>query len=227
MAINKKWICGILCWCCLLVAGAQDNPQGLYQKKGGDYLPLYSGVLEPGYLRAYVNNPYWPQEYTSGNVIYRNLEYRDVEMLIDTYRQCLLVLTNDRMRRIEVRREDVRRLEIGGMEYVWKSKEEGAPMSAYYGIIYQGKDVVCRLHYAKSPVKKIKDRQVVAEFNRREKLYLMRNGKWYELHGLSSYLKLYKPQKEKLRKYCNEQQLQLDSDEDWKRLASYCETFMK
>lgn len=225
--MNGKWLFCIICWCCLIAVNAQNTPQELYQNGGGDYLPLYNGKLEPGYLYGYLNTPYWPQEYTKGDIVFRNRKYKNVEMQLDCYRQGLLVLSNDRMRRIEVDGENVQFLEIGGMEYMWQDKKNGAPLSAYYSIINEGKEIVCRLHYATKPTKKIKDRQIVMEFDRREKLYLIKDGKWHELHGLASYIKLHKQQKEKLQRFCKEHQLLMKNDTDWKLLASYCETLFK
>lgn len=223
--MNKRWICRIVFWSCSFAMMAQNTPFGLYREKGGDFLPLYNGIMEPGYLHGYENTPYWPQEHTKGSLVHKGWLYEGVEMLIDTYRQCLIVLSNDRKRCIEVPQDEIQEVEIGGVEYVWRTKAEGAPANAYYGIVYAGKeDTIYRLHYAMAPRKKIAGRSLVMEFDNREDVYIVRNGKWHELNGISSYAKLHKRQKEKLLHFYRAQRLSLKSDKDWKRLASYCET---
>lgn len=223
----RKWIFTCMFLLGLQTATAQDGLDTLYQQRVADYMPLYNGTMEPGYNKSFMNDPYYPKVYTQGSVTYLGWEYKGVEMLIDTYRQRLIVLSNDRKRRIEVPHEGIAKLEIGGTEYEWNDRDDHAPQTGYYAVIYKGKETIYRLRYTHDPEKRIENRQVLAEFVEREKLYLMRDGKWHELSGRSSYLKLHKDQKAALQRYCKEQRLQLESDEDWRQLASYYENLTR
>jgi hypothetical protein len=63
----------------------------------------------------------------------------------------------------------------------------------------------------------------------KERVLLLKDGKWNMLTNKSSFIKHFKELKEQLNAYCKEQQLNpgKKNETDWQKLAAYCETLTK
>ena len=70
---------------------------------------------------------------------------------------------------------------------------------------------------------------MLQKFSLKERLFLLKDGKWSPLSGKSSFIKHFKSHKEELNSYCKQQQLKFGkkNESDWQKLAEHCETLIR
>ena len=227
---NKKGI--LLCLCLLATAlslQAQTTDRN-YQQKAGNFALGFNGVIEKGYRVGYANTPYYPQEFQSGSFVYRGLKYTDVKMRTDSHAKSLIVLSPDGKFNLVMNPEEVSQIVIGGLPFRYFKVKEAVPGNGYYVVLYEGKDFgIYKQSYVSNINKEYKGSLLYQKFSLKERVLLLKDGKWNVLTNKNSFIKHFKEQKEQLNAYCKEQRLNpgKKNETDWQKLAVYCETLTK
>lgn len=228
----KNTLSAILCISLLLLGShlhAQTSAQA-YQQKAGNFSLAFSGVVEKGYRVGYVNTPYYPTEYTSGYFVYRGIAYSDVKLRTDCLTKRLIVLSPDGKFNRVLSPDEVKRAVIGNIPYVYFNAQEATPGEGYYAALFEGKDFGIYKQIYVSNINRESSGSVMRQkFSLKERLFLLKDGKWNSLNGKNSFIKHFKSHKDALNDYCKTQNLRLgkNNESDWSTLATYCETLTK
>ena len=228
----KNTLSAIICISLLLLGSHlhAQTPVQAYQQKAGNFSLAFSGVVEKGYRVGYVNTPYYPTEYTSGNFVYRGISYPDVKLRTDCLTKRLIALSPDGKFNRVLSPDEVKQAVIGGTPYVYFSTQEATPGEGYYAAIHVGKDFsIYKQIYISNINKETRGSVMLQKFSLKERLFLVKDGQWNTLSGKSSFIKHFKSHKAALNNYCKQHQLMFGKKNgtDWQKLAKYCETLIK
>ena len=230
--VMKNILKPLACICMIALTGqlqAQITDK-VYQDQAGNFALAYNGIAEKGYHTGYTNTPYYPETYTEGSFVFRDMEYHDVKMRLDCYTKRLVVLTPDGKLNRLMHPEEVGRATIGGIPFVYFDKAEAAPGEGYYAALYEGKNFsIYRLHYVNNLMRETHGRVMRLGFSLKERVYLVQENRWTLLKGKNSFIRCFKDHKKALGDYCRKNGLRFGSGNrsDWAALAAYCETLMK
>lgn len=228
----KSTLKSLVCICMFMLGGQlyTQTTAETYQKKAGNFAQAFNGVIEKGYRVGYANTPYYPQEFQSGSFVYRGLKYTDVKMRTDSHAKSLIVLSPDGKFNLVMNPEEVSQIVIGGLPFRYFKVKEAVPGNGYYVVLYEGKDFgIYKQSYVSNINKEYKGSLLYQKFSLKERVLLLKDGKWNVLTNKNSFIKHFKEQKEQLNAYCKEQQLNpgKKNETDWQKLAVYCETLTK
>lgn len=228
----KNTLSAIICISLLLLSSHlhAQTPVQAYQQKAGNFSLVFSGIVEKGYRVGYVNTPYYPEEYTPGSFVYRGVPYPDVKLRTDCHTKRLIVLSPDGKFNRVLSPEEVKRATIGNTPFVYFNAQEAAPGEGYYAALFEGKHFgVYKQVYVSNINRESNGRVMLQKFSLKERLFLVKDGKWNLLSGKSSFIKHFKSHKDALNDYSKAQNLRFGkgNDSDWMKLATYCETLIK
>lgn len=222
-----------LAYICLFIVSGQLHAQTateIYQQKADNFALAYTGIVEKGYRVGYVNTPYYPTDYAPGSLVYRGVPYTDVKLRNDCHTRRLILLSPDGKFNRVLSPSEVGRAVIGGMPFVYFNARQATPGEGYYAAIHEGKDFsIYKQIYVSNINKESRGRVMLQKFSLKERLFLLKDGKWTPLSGKSSFIKHFKNYKEELNDYCKQHHLIFGKKDeaDWQRLAVYCETLIK
>ena len=228
----KNTLSTIICISLLLLGSHlhAQTPVQAYQQKAGNFALAYTGIIEKGYRVGYVNTPYYPTDYTFGSLIYRGVPYTDVKLRNDCHTHRLIILSPDGKFNRVLSPDEVDRAVIGNTLFVYFDARQATPGEGYYAAIHEGKDFsIYKQIYVSNINKETRDRVMLQKFSLKERLFLLKDGKWSPLSGKSSFIKHFKSHKEELNSYCKQQQLKFGkkNESDWQKLAEHCETLIR
>lgn len=229
----KKMNWFVLCsWLMIaLSARAQSvKDKELYLKEAGNFALLYQGILEKGYTRGYVNTPYYPQEYETGNLVYEGMKYTNVPMRLDCQTGKIVIKSPNGLHHIVLLPEIVPRVTIGNRDYVFFTAADKAPGNTYYIALYESMDWgIYKQQYISNVNQNLEQGKIRKEFSLKQRVFFKRGNRWQPLGDKDDFIKLFKMHKEKLKDYCKQEKLRpnVKREEDWIKLARYCETLMK
>ena len=191
---------------CLMCIGLKAQGQQLfdeYRREAGDQAEMFVGKAEPGYPSTiYMNHPYWLfDEFSSGNVVYNGLSYKNVSLRYDAYLKQLVVNTPVKHSNVYVPMDRVEKFTLGDTEYARRNGE-------FMAILYSSP----RMELVEQVQVTMKERmvdntKVKREFKREVKYYLLRGGMTHEVSTLKSLIKLYPGRKKALKSYAKAQNL--------------------
>ena len=151
-------------------------------------------------------------------------------MRTDIHAKSLIVLSPDGKFNLVMIPEEVSQIVIGGLPFRYFKVKEAVPGNGYYVVLYEGKDFgIYKQSYVSNINKEYKGSLLYQKFSLKERVLLLKDGKWNVLTNKNSFIKHFKEQKEQLNAYCKEQQLNpgKKNETDWQKLAVYCETLTK
>lgn len=214
-----------------LQAQGTEEAGAIYQRRVGIFALLYNGKLENGYAHGYVNTPYHPDEYVEGELEYKGMNYRNIHLRLDCDTQHLIVQSPDQRFNISLEPEDIKRATLGGRTFVYfDRKTDGAPESAYYAALYEGKGWgIYKQYYVNNVGREYVGRHMLSKFFLKERLFFVKDGKWSRLSGRNDFIRHFKQHRQALQRFCKEQHLQLgkEHEDDWNCLGRYCTTLME
>ena len=113
---------------CLVCIGLKAQRQQLfdeYRREAGDQAEMFVGKAESGYPSTiYMNHPYWLfDEFSSGNVVYNGLSYKNVSLRYDAYLKQLVVNTPVKHSNVYVPMDRVEKFTLGDTEYARRNGE--------------------------------------------------------------------------------------------------------
>ena len=191
---------------CLMCGKMHAQHQQLfdeYRRKAGDQAEMFVGKVEPGYPPTiYSAHPYWLfDEFFPGDVVYNGLLYKGVPVRYDAYLKRLVVNTPVKRLSVYVPMHLVEKFTLGGTEFSWRYGEIVAILfsSPRMELVEQVNITLKENIVAKN--------QVMYDFNRDVRYYVLRGGEVYEVDKLKSVLKLFPGREKILKRYANENAL--------------------
>lgn len=191
---------------CLMCGKMSAQHQGLfdeYRRKAGDQAEMFVGKVEPGYPPTlYSSHPYWLfDEFFPGDVVYNGLLYKGVPVRYDAYLKRLVVNTPVKRTPVYVPMDKVEKFTLGGTEYSWR-----------YGEIVAVLFSSMRMELVEQVNVTLKENlmpkgQVMYDFNRDVRYYVLRGGEYYEVDKLKSVVKLFPGREKMLKRYAKENAL--------------------
>lgn len=202
-----------------------------YQQQAGNFALLYNGQLEAGYAHGYTNTPYYPEEYATGALDFRGMHYEDVALRLDCYTQRLVLRSPDGRFHLSLHPAEIERAVVGGRTFAYfDKKSDHAPESTYYVVLYETDGWgLYKLHYVNNINKEYVEHHQLKKFSTSTRIYLRKEGKWSATSGQDDFVRHFKDCKQSLKKYCKDQHLKLnkENEDDWIRLARYCDTLTR
>lgn len=153
-----------------------------------------------------------------------------MKLRTDCHTKRLIALSPDGKYHRVLPPEEVKRAIIGNIPYVYFSAREATPGEGYYAALFEGKDFGIYKQIHVSNINREFSGSVMRQkFSLKERLFLVKDGKWNSLNGKSSFIKHFKHHKDALNDYCKTQRLRFgkNHEADWATLATYCETLTK
>ena len=191
---------------CLMCGKMHAQHQQLfdeYRRKAGDQAEMFVGKVEPGYpSTVYYSHPYWMfDEFFPGEVVFNGRLYRNVPVRYDAYLKQLVVNTPVKRSNVYVPMHLVEKFTLGGTEFSWRYGEIVAILfsSPRMELVEQVNITLKENIVAKN--------QVMYDFNRDVRYYVLRGGEVYEVDKLKSVLKLFPGREKMLKRYANENAL--------------------
>ena len=191
---------------CLMCGKMNAQHQQLfdeYRRKAGDQAEMFVGKVEPGYPPTiYLAHPYWLfDEFFPGDVVYNGLLYKSVPVRYDTYLKRLVVNTPNKRMNVYVPMNLVEKFTLGGTEFSWRYGEIVAILFSSSRM-----ELVEQVNVALKENIKAQG-QVMYDFNRDVRYYVLRGGEVYEVDKLRSVLKLFPGREKVLKRYAKENAL--------------------
>jgi hypothetical protein len=174
-----------------------------YRRKAGDQAEMFVGKVEPGYPPTiYLAHPYWLfDEFFPGDVVYNGLLYKSVPVRYDAYLKRLVVNTPNKRMNVYVPMNLVEKFTLGGTEFSWRYGEIVAILFSSSRM-----ELVEQVNVALKENIKAQG-QVMYDFNRDVRYYVLRGGEVYEVDKLRSVLKLFPGREKVLKRYAKENAL--------------------
>lgn len=214
-----------------LPAWAQSvKEKELYLKEAGNFALLYQGVLEEGYKRGYVNTPYYPQEYEMGSLVYEGMDYSGIPMRLDCRTGRIVMKTPNGIFHIVLLPEVAPRVTIGDRDFVFFTDADRAPGTTYFIALYENKEWgIYKQRYVSNVNQDLEQGKVRKEFSLKQRVFFKKGNRWQSLVGKDDFIKQFKEHKKALTDYCKQEKLRPSDkkEEDWIRLARYCETLIQ
>lgn len=191
---------------CLMCGKMNAQHQQLfdeYRRKAGDQAEMFVGKVEPGYPPTiYLAHPYWLfDEFFPGDVVYNGLLYKSVPVRYDAYLKRLVVNTPNKRMNVYVPMNLVEKFTLGGTEFSWRYGEIVAILFSSSRM-----ELVEQVNVALKENIKAQG-QVMYDFNRDVRYYVLRGGEVYEVNKLRSVLKLFPGREKVLKRYAKENAL--------------------
>ena len=166
---------------CFLCGAMKAQHQELFdefRQDAGDQAEMFVGKIEPGYpSTVYINDPYWlNKNFTSGNVVFNGLTYKDVSLRYDAYLKQLVVNTPIKNSNVSVPMNSVEKFSLGTAEF---ERRNGEIML----ILFKGSQME------------------LVEWVQMELKEKLRSGQMFEVNSRNSVLKLFPAFKKELRSF--------------------------
>ena len=185
---------------CLLYGVMKAQHQELFdefRQDAGDQAEMFVGKIEPGYpSTVYINDPYWlNKNFTSGNVVFNGLTYKDVSLRYDAYLKQLVVNTPIKNSNVYIPMNSVEKFSLGNAEF---ERRNGEMML----ILFKGSHMeLAEWVQIELKEKFVDNVKVRYEFKRDVKYFILRSGQMFEVDNRNSVLKLFPALKKELRSY--------------------------
>lgn len=182
---------------------------------------IFNGKEQTSYFSGLTNHPYLvTPEYSPAEIRHNQVEYKDMMLRLDMYRDELLIRLPDRPYNVVLEPEKVNRVILNGYTIVPISRYswENAPMGNYALLLYEGKSLVIR----KDQVvlnQKISIDNVSYTFMFKERVYICIDNVCYRVTNKKSVLKLFPGKKKELDAYAKQQKLNFTKNREQAAVA--------
>lgn len=174
-----------------------------YRRKAGDQAEMFVGKVEPGYPPTlYGAHPYWLfDDFFPGDVVYDGLLYKGVPVRYDAYLKRLVVNTPVKRTNVYVPMDKVEKFTLGGTEYSWRYGEIVAVLFS------NGRMELVEQVNIVQKENQMPHGQVMYDFDRDVRYYVLRGGEVYEVDKLKTVLKLFPGREKMLKRYAKDKAL--------------------
>lgn len=202
----KQYIITIMCLITASNSYAQENISAKeavinhYFSSIGEYAAIYSGKEQNKYPSFYKNHPYYKTDsYQEGTLSFDGIVYPNVKLRLDLNLEELAILSLDNRFNIVIPSDRLDYAYIGS-DYITINKGENPLPKGFNIRLYEGEHSVW-LKQSCLFTKRIEDRTILYQFDIKKRFYVYKDGQYHKIGSLSSLLKLFPEQKEKLKRH--------------------------
>lgn len=164
---------------------------------------LYNGRQQSLYPSHMANHPYLIEEdYYQGVISYDGIEYPNILMRLDLYKNELIVCSPNKMLDIVLQNDriDFAKLHTYHTIYYQTENLKGAPPNGFYSILYSNDCVVLSKNNC-SLTEIRKDEILTGTFNKSTRYYIKKDDVYYTVRNMNGVLSVFKPYKKELKQY--------------------------
>lgn len=195
--IKRIFLFTLGCMMCGMMKAQHQELFDEFRREAGDQAEMFSGKLEHGYSSTiYINHPYWlSDEFSTGNVMFKGLLYKDVLLRYDALLKQLVVNIPVKGSNVCVPMHLVEKFTLGNTDYERRNGE-------FVAVLFSSPrmELIEQIHITMKSALEY-GVKVRCEFNRDVKYYVLRGGQMHEVNKLRSVLKLYPEFKRELRRF--------------------------
>lgn len=180
-----------------------------YLKEAQEKAQIYYGKEPLPYSPHIKNHPYLMAGVFNGGLLsYDGIQYPNVNILLDLYRDQLLVLSPYNYSYIILQPGEVNFADMYGYRIIYFRPDglKGCPPEGYYQLLYDGKYTVLEKQ-ACSLFETRKGEVTEGTFNRSTKYYILKDGVYHTVKSKGSVLNVFKSHKKELNQYSKQQRL--------------------
>ncbi len=174
-----------------------------YFHTANGYATIYSGKEHQGYAGYITGHPYLvTDQFGKGILRYDGLDYPDVSLRLDTYKNEMVIRTPDMLYSVIVPPDKFEFAELHAYHIIYYRPDglPGAPAEGYYVLHHNGEYPVMERRVSQYR-ETIDAMRIEAAFIHKNTFYVFRDGKPHPVRGKSSLLKLFKDRKKELNTY--------------------------
>jgi hypothetical protein len=191
-----------------------DSAVSLYYQYTDRQSRLYNGVEFLGYSPRIEGHAFFPEsEWQSGSLVYDGLEYQNVPMLYDIFKDGLVVRHFNNYFRVGLVREKVKEFTIANHHFVRieiDSLSKTPITTGFYDLLYSGKlDVLAKR--VKTIVETI-TYQLEQKFVEEDFYYIYKDGTYYPIKNNKELLKVFKEKSKDVRQYLGKNRFRYKKD---------------
>ena len=199
-----------------------------YLKNAGYYARIYNGLIEQGYNRQlYENNPYYhSDEFTDGEILYKNNIYPNQKVRIDLFLEKLIVLVPENFYKVAVNSEDVGKVIMYNKTFLWlEPAQQSGLKPGFYISLYEGKKIKLFCKQKHAPYQKVVDNKMVYYFDHYTRYYVLIDNKYHTVKNTKSFVKLFPRYKKEINRFAKDNSLDFDMNKDHSLslLSEFCE----
>ncbi len=197
---------------------AERNTLQVYHTYLADQAGLYNGRLYADYRYTISNGiPFLDTtQSTPGSVIYNDILYENVRLLLDILKQKLLVTTPGSSLLQELTGERVSRFTILNHQFInFQGQQKARTMpNGFYEILFDGKNSILYKRYTKQIVDDLSTQRVIRNVVDKNFYYIQRDNSVYQLTTKKTLLRAYKNHRKEINNYLRKAKINIRRPED-------------
>jgi hypothetical protein len=193
----------------------------LYDQQLRGTTRLYNGIefIDPFQRRAIEGFPYFLlDDWQDGSILYDGQLYENVAMLFDIFQNRVIVEHSNTHSKIELVTEKINSFTIADKYFI----QLQSPNEGFYEQLYWGEIKIYVRHY-KTIHEKVDENRKIIEFITKRKLYILKNGIYYQVTSKKSALNVLKEHKSELNKLLNQERISFKNNKEQalRRMGEY------
>ena len=181
---------------------AYNNAVNYYYKYTDKQARLYNGFLHIGYSHKIEGVAYYPDNiWKKGTVVYDGLEFPDVNMMYDAYKDELVIQHFHRLM-LTLHNEKVKEFSFNGNHFIRHVRDsivKGSPSTGFYQELYKGKSTLMarRVKILEEEVTDVLEQRFIPK----NFYYINRNNAWHAVKTYKELRAVLKEKSKEIRQY--------------------------
>ncbi len=197
---------------------AERSTLQVYHDYLADQAGLYNGPLYTDYRYTISNGiPFLDTSHaTPGSVVYNDVQYENVRLLLDVLKQKLLVTTPGSSLLQELTGERVSRFALLNHRFINLQRPQKAHMmpNGFYEILFEGKKSTLYKRYTKQLLDDLSTQRVIRNVVDKNYYYIQRDNTVYQLTTKKTLLTAYKNHRREVNNYLRKAKMNIRKAED-------------
>jgi hypothetical protein len=184
-----------------------DNVVHNYLTKAKEYATLYSGATEIPYNKRFKNHPYFESnKFVSGTLGYNHVEYKDILMRFDLFRNELTVVSPDKPNQIIVLNNKKFDYAILNGSTIVVSVDEMNSKEQFFVLLQNGNNPVV-IKYNLTMEDEVSGRTIISSFRIQKQYAVYINDVPHTVKNKSSVIKLFPDKRKELNAFAKQRKL--------------------
>lgn len=212
------------------LTSAKNHQEELYNKFIYGQSRLYNGSEHKDYFSRDEEHPYFAiDDWQYGDLLYDEELYKNVPMFYDLSRDKIISEHLLNGAKIELISEKIMRFSIGGHTFVRLHKNGSAVISdGFYDLLYDG---VAKVYVKREKIlqQKIESNDIIARFDERNRIIILKDGKYFSVGKKGSVLEVFGDRKQDLKSFLKKNKIKFKAGRETAiiRLAEFYDTLNK
>lgn len=190
-----------------------------FYANAGDQSRLYNGPEYTSYERIIKGNAYFTEAtgFSAGTVEYDGFVYKDVPMMYDLYKDCVVVLLPNKSARISLLSNRVQSFDLLGHHFVYIDADtlnSKVIKSGFYDQLYKGRSEVLVKRSKSIQNSSVLVTVIETFFVAKKEIFLEKNGIYTGVGSQGSVLDVFKDKKKEIKQYVRSSQVKFSDDQE-------------